>query len=384
MINLNAQSLRNKQEQFEHVLLSYDPHIAVISETWLHPDDPDSCLFPPSYTCYRKDRKTRGGGTAVLVKSGVPSYQLPEIDVYHESVLCKCEFLGNQIIVVGLYRPPNAEPDFLLKLYDQLNQYRNHLLLVVGDFNLPCINWETLKCGPTDIPNCEIFLDMLLAFNLTQTVLLPTRVTSSTSSILDLVLCSSTITDITTEICEGISDHKLVYFTSLLPRQSNPPQYKPITIKQYTSADDVNITNYLEEAILLFDDSDDVNTLWTKFKAHCHFCIQHFIPDKVKKVGRTNPWINREIIHVKRKLKRLRKRPNAVQADILDLQATLKSKLAASRDHYFNVTLSRFVSESPSKFWQFLSNKGGTRLDQIAKGDRVLTDPREMAEVFNE
>lgn len=131
------------------------------------------------------------------------------------------------------------------------------------------------------MPNSEIFLDMLLAFNLTPTVLLPTRVTSSTSSILDLVLCSSTITDITTEICEGISDHKLVYFTSLLPRQSKPPQCKSIIIKQYSSADDVNITNYLEEAILLFDDSDDVNTLWTKVKAHCHFCIQHFIPDKV-------------------------------------------------------------------------------------------------------
>lgn len=170
----------------------------------------------------------------------------------------------------------------------------------------------------------------------------------------------------------------------MLSRQSNPPKYKPITIKQYTSADDVNITNYLEEAIVLFDDSDDINTLWTKFKAHCHFCIQYFIPDKVKKVGRTNPWINREIIHMKRKLKRLRKRSNAAQADIFHLQATLKSKLAASRDHYFNVTLNRFVSESPSKFWQFLSNKGGTRLDQIAKGDRVLTDPREVAEVFNE
>lgn len=80
----------------------------------------------------------------------------------------------------------------------------------------------------------------------------------------------------------------------------------------------------------------------------------------------------------------MRKRSNAPQAEILELKATLRSKLAASRNHYFNVTLNRFVSENPAKFWQYLSARGGTRLDQIAKGDRILTDQKEISEVFNE
>lgn len=107
LLNVNAQSLSNKVDKLEYLLLTYDPHITIITETWLHEGIDDSVLIPPRYQIFRRDRPTRGGGVAIVLKDGIsarPLQQIPE----HESLFLKVSCWGHYFTVCAIYRPPNT------------------------------------------------------------------------------------------------------------------------------------------------------------------------------------------------------------------------------------------------------------------------------------
>ncbi|XP_049514281.1 uncharacterized protein LOC119432614 [Dermacentor silvarum] len=71
IINVNARSVLNKTHSLEALVIDHEPDIAVITETWLHKNIPDSEITPPGYTLVRRDRDGRGGGVALLVKRNI-------------------------------------------------------------------------------------------------------------------------------------------------------------------------------------------------------------------------------------------------------------------------------------------------------------------------
>lgn len=51
----------NKTDQLENLLMSHDPHICVVTETWLHDTIQDEEIVPMGYHLHRRDRGSRGG-----------------------------------------------------------------------------------------------------------------------------------------------------------------------------------------------------------------------------------------------------------------------------------------------------------------------------------
>lgn len=99
--------MKNKTESLEILLLQYDPHVAVLTETWLNEEICDNDIFPPSYTVFRKDRQARGGGVAILVKDSVQAVLLDDV-VGIESLRVKISIWGQSFMLYALYRPPDA------------------------------------------------------------------------------------------------------------------------------------------------------------------------------------------------------------------------------------------------------------------------------------
>lgn len=95
LICINAQSILNKKERLEHVLMLYDPHVTVISETWLNTDIPDCDIFPPSYNSFRRDRVSRGGGVAILVKKAIPCMCRSWANRKPRKSLLQAKFMGH-------------------------------------------------------------------------------------------------------------------------------------------------------------------------------------------------------------------------------------------------------------------------------------------------
>lgn len=277
IVCLNGQSMCNKPKCSECILLSYDTYIAFSIETWLHADIPDTCIFPPSY-CYRKGCETKCGGTAIRVKCGLSPLALPGVDDAHENVLCKVEFSSNIAIIARVHRSSGFTPEFLLKLYDNLEKYNGQSITVYGYFNLPSITWVDTRYGSIDAQSCEVLFDMLLTYNVHQTALVSACVTGSASSILDLLFRSNHIQGHVTQVHDGISDHNLAYFSCVLPWWAGSCDLKPL-VKNYSAADDVQIAFYLEDCLICFCNGD---ALGTKCRLWCHHCIENFIPDDWK------------------------------------------------------------------------------------------------------
>lgn len=79
--------------------MSHSPHVAVITETWLHSE------IPPAHKIIRRDRTCRGGGVAVIVKSFVEAILLSDSSDTG-SLFVKLNIYGHVFILCAMYRSP--------------------------------------------------------------------------------------------------------------------------------------------------------------------------------------------------------------------------------------------------------------------------------------
>lgn len=369
----------NKIQNLEDIILTYQPHVLVITETWLHSDVQNSEIIPPSYTLIRRDRGSRGGGVAIAIKNNIKFTRLNGIDD-HESIWCKLKFFGKTIILGGVYRPPNAPPEYLDSLYDYLLQNTNSRsnILITGDFNLPGINWCSLSHDGKDIKNSESLLLTAFTFSLTQLVSDATRISSS--ALLDLVFASSSLPDCSVSVKDGISDHQLLLLECPISGLRSYVKPSETFVRDYTHADDDAVISYMESLFPSFNDTNDVNELWSRFKDMVIHCESTYVPLKKKRINREYPWMNRDLIHQKRKIKRSRKRGNKKQ--LQSIVRNFKDKVRAARDQFFSCTLTSFMSEQPKKFWQYLS-KDKSGITEIRTSGVSIDDPFTIANEFN-
>lgn len=72
LISLNARSMLNKVTEIETEFLTYEPDVAVVTETWLNEQVSSGEVFPAGYNPLSKDRSSRDGGVAILVRDTIP------------------------------------------------------------------------------------------------------------------------------------------------------------------------------------------------------------------------------------------------------------------------------------------------------------------------
>lgn len=68
---LNTRSIFNKVLDLEHLLLSMDPDVVTIAETWLCANIGDHEIVPPNYIIIKKDRLSRAGGVVIALRQNL-------------------------------------------------------------------------------------------------------------------------------------------------------------------------------------------------------------------------------------------------------------------------------------------------------------------------
>ncbi|CAC5424734.1 unnamed protein product [Mytilus coruscus] len=88
ILNVNCQSIRNKQHQVQNLIDSKKPDVMIMTETWLDSSITNSQIFPPEYNIYRKDRKENktGGGVLIAIHNKFLSTEIPELDTICEII----------------------------------------------------------------------------------------------------------------------------------------------------------------------------------------------------------------------------------------------------------------------------------------------------------
>ena len=219
----------SKVDEITEVIVSNQIDIAILTETWLHVNIPDSLAIIPGYDIYRKDRSDgrSGGGILVYVKHGVPCHLLPQINKADIEVLwllyrrpCMPREVSH-ILIGAVYHPPKANNqhmiEHLISSMDTISRQHPYTgIMILGDFN--------------QLPDGQ-----LCTYPLRQLVTGPTR----KSAILDKIYSNIGDWFEASVVLPAItkSDHDSVI---IVPSQQSPLRPRRQTIDVYCRSSDPN------------------------------------------------------------------------------------------------------------------------------------------------
>ena len=240
-INSNSHwKLPHLEEEIENEP-SYIAILAVV-ESWLKNHIADAQIHLPNYQTLRSDRESSArGGTLLYIHNNLPTSKVNTFDDdFCEAVICNID--SENIVVAAVYRPPNTPVESFTNM---LNFLQTHItkeskckhkdLLILGDFNLPCIRWNTNLPASYKTKNMTECADSLKTFMdmnfLTQYVQKPTRL----NNILDLVLSNNSHLVKHVEVNDTVlSDHRKITMHSNLgikPTLTTKPVFIPHTYR---------------------------------------------------------------------------------------------------------------------------------------------------------
>ncbi len=148
---LNSRSLVNKAKYLEAMESSNEHDLIAVTETWLNPSVRDSeLLINIHFNVHCRDRESgeHGGGVMLAVRHHFNSTRRSDLETDVE--LLACEIIPNdrkKFLCLVFYRPPSSGINTLKALKQCLRKAnRAHFtqFLVMGDFNMPDINWLTM------------------------------------------------------------------------------------------------------------------------------------------------------------------------------------------------------------------------------------------------
>jgi hypothetical protein len=196
------------------------PDLIFIAETWCGPHITNAELTVAGYQLDAELRRDRadttsgiGGGLLVYCKTGIT---LKPTSRFKESKFN--QFVEFAIVAesplnfIVLYRPPNSGHENLQELCEILKNLEKETI-VVGDFNLPEVNWETEMSGARGRPVLEAAMDQ----QLTQLIDFATHIKGNTLDLL-LVNCLERILSVSAAGRLGKSDHEIILFEAMVTK----------------------------------------------------------------------------------------------------------------------------------------------------------------------
>ena len=309
---LNARSVKtvsrtkNKLHQLHDIINLSNRDIVAITVTWLNDKVNDRELLPSSsYTVFRRDRQdvrgdVTGGGVAVLIKKNIPSLRRTDLEPNEEVLVCELKpDECKKILLVIVYRPPSGNVEQFVNNITPLFRYavrHFHSLCIVGDFNMPDINWSTCS---SNVRNNNLFCDLINECSFLQCNKIPSN---SHGNILDLTLTKSRefISDPEELSVDFATDHTVIGFS--LHTSTNSKNTIHRTVYNFKNVDFNLLRTVIANSNLTSSvvNSSDINISWDEWNSNLKHIIDTCIPKTIVKDTATPPWIDSEIRHVQR------------------------------------------------------------------------------------
>jgi hypothetical protein len=312
IINVNFQSIRNKQCRLQNLIDSTKPDVIMGTETWLDPTITDSQIFPPNYKVFRKDRNLNGGGVLIAVKTDYLCDPITDLDTDCEIVWSKLQLVGlNDLYLCTYYNPKTSNEVGYQELSKSLHRacsVSNALIVAGGDFNLPGWDWKTkrLKENTTNQNNHYLFADTLDDNGLVQLVEQPTRETNT----LDLIITNNPTRFTRVEVIPGVSDHDIVFCELDIKPVKNKQKARQIPLYNKARWDTIreDLAVIMATVSSLSTTDANIDELWGVFKNGLEKSVSANVPHKTAKSKDNIPWITPEIRKHIRQRDRLYKR----------------------------------------------------------------------------
>ena len=194
-IHLSINSLLPKIDELRYIAESTNAAVIGICESKLDASVLDPEISINNYKILRCDRNRQGGGVACYVRNYLSYNALSvfprEVDnIFFEILLPN----SKPTTVETIYRPPN-QSNFLEILNDNMNKINsvNNEIYILGDFNINLYINDSYILAKKNILNnksvtsdVKSYQEFCTFFGLKQLILVPTRVTTSISTLLTM------------------------------------------------------------------------------------------------------------------------------------------------------------------------------------------------------
>jgi hypothetical protein len=219
-VHVNCNRILPKFDEFVSLFnqLSLKPACIAVTETWLKPEQAATLLMD-QYTFHSVERTHKsGGGVGVFVHNRFVSV-ICVCDIHKfttfEHLTVKLFHMSTCVAVVStIYRPPDRSVNTLNQFSTDLCIYITFLqnlcdnpnisLFVCGDFN---INLLEIDCN-THVMD---FVDLIYSFSLFPSILRPTRIATSSATLIDNIFINSTANLFSGQLLLNLSDHLPIF-----------------------------------------------------------------------------------------------------------------------------------------------------------------------------
>ena len=399
-LHLNIRSIPKNIDKLERLMenLNFRFTIIGLSETWLNGDNAD-CYGLASYThVYLHRQGKRGGGVSLFVNEKLTIKTRDDLTIMNSDMEAlfveiskKDSGLARDLILGIVYRPPNQDlntfNETLTNILDRAQTERK-LIQIMGDFNVNILN------SNGHLASSE-FLDVMHSHSLLPLITKPTRITSSTATLIDNIF-SNNITD--ARVFDGliytdISDHLPIFSINCSNRICGKPQ--PVPTRVFNNKNIEFFTQKLAkcnwESVLKNTEGKSTFTLfYDKFRG----IYNESFPVKtiISKYNNRKPWLSdglKKSIKAKNGLyvKQL-KTPS--QQNIMNYKK-YKNQLdkltkIAERNHYKELIEEN--RRNTKKLWnvikEVINKKGKTVIpSQFKLGNNIVNDKQKIANTFN-
>lgn len=397
----NVRGLRTKSKDFFCNSSSYEYDIIVLTETWLNKEHCSAEYFDDSFTVFRKDRcdtgskLLRGGGVLVAIRNKLKCAEFCLLDSMDLECICiqlKLNSNTNAFIYVA-YIPPNSDKATYSRHSTLINsiQYKSKdTILVMGDFNIPNVEWlldtdDQKILLPINIrpDHAADFIADIMEHGLCQI----NSIRNDDNNLLDLVFTNDFST---AEIESAPALIKIDgYHPPLLLSiewQLKANMTDTITIRNFKYADYIGMNRYLDQ--IKFDTLFQSKSLHDKaaiLQETLNDAISKFVPITEKRINSKLPWKNKDLQHLKNKKDKEWKRYKT-NGDKTSFNKAFHSFEVLNK-HLYEIYVDKMASSlksNPSTFWKFVNSKRCTDNfpSVLSLEDHTTHDPMEQADLF--
>ena len=402
----NVAGLRTKTNQTANAIRAADYDLILFTETWLNDSIFSTEIFDSSYYVYRADRNyaalncTRGGGSLIAVRDTLGSTVLPgsENPAFDDS-WAMIRSSGDTILVGCVYFPPHSSVEayesFVATLDSLISRHRNAKIIIMGDFNLPMINWisdnDILIPCELSTPAAEVLVTGLIYQELQQV----NSVQNEFGRYLDLAFVSD-FTDLSVApaqqpISSVVQHHipvEINFSVSDLPLLNIDEEVS----YNFNKADYGKLNDYFSNIDWkVLEDSSDVDSMVQSFYNILMKGIQMYVPKRVSKSHKYPVWYTKEtknIIKLKNKAHRRYKDSKSVHDYVKYANLRKESKQLIDLSYLLYVSnVEQMIPQNVKCFWSYVNNlkkdQSGIPRNMIYNNEAKETT-KEIADAFAE
>jgi hypothetical protein len=395
VLHQNVQSISNKVVELDLVLKSSMGNIDVLcfTEHWVK-EDYLNLIQIDQYKLvnYFSRKKYEHGGSCIYVKNGIRTRELnylKDLNEEKEFEMSATELVDYGFIILCIYRPPDSNFQIfekMLELVMQKTQSKKKKILMCGDWNL---NFMVENKRTLEVKN------LLESYNLTNIVRLPTRITPTSKSLIDVVIINKQYLKTEISVVEmGFSDH-LAQVIRI--NTGNKKRKNTLVVRRHLTNRNIEAFTQLlaKESWNDVLNQSDVNASLKAFMDSFLYYFETAIPYK-KKIIRNlenKKWLSMGLIISSRKMKWLNslKKRITLKSETLDYIKNYNKiykkilKQAKKRDN------DRYVTEASNKIkamWQLINKQIGKTQEEVKNfelrvGNNLVINPNEVTEILN-